>query len=576
MFTRQKPDLKNVIQVARKKKPADIVLKNCNVINVFSHEIYTSDVAIVGSIIAAVGDGYHGKMNIDLTGKCVCPGLIDGHLHVESSMSTIPEFARVVVPHGTTTIIIDPHEIANVMGMLGISYILKTSKYNPLNVYVMLPSCVPATPMETAGAELKAIDLFPMLQDRWILGLGEVMNFPGILECHDEILDKIKISEGRVIDGHAPGVLGPDLNAYIAAGMRSDHECTSPDEALQKLRLGMHIMLREGSTTKNLIDLLPLVNPDTISQCFFVTDDRDPIELMDHGHIDHMVRLAICNGVDPISAIKLATINTAKYFGLSHIGAIAPGYDADILVIDDLEHFSIESVFKNGQCVAQHGVPLYERFDHDKIQMRGSVNVKWIERDQFCIPPRGDRIRVIEIIPEQIVTRTSIYEHPKVQNNNIVSDTERDLLKFVVIERHYGSGQMGLGFIRGFGLKCGAIASTIAHDSHNIISVGVSDVDIYDAVVQLVRQQGGLAISEGNGCVDGLPLPIGGLMSDSPVSEIRLKLDHLIRKVQSMGCILTNPFMTLAFMALPVIPELKLTDKGLFDVSTFSFVDLFV
>jgi len=371
-------------------------------------------------------------------------------------------------------------------------------------------------------------------------------------------------------------VTGPDLNAYVAAGMKSDHECTTVDEAREKLRLGMHIMIREGSTTKNLAALLPLVNQDNISQCFFVTDDRDPIELLDHGHIDQMIRKAVKLGLDPISAIRMATINTARYFGLDRLGAIAPGYDADIVVLDDLEDFNISRVYKNGVCVGVDNNAVFELASHSNIMLRGSVNVKWIERDQFKLKATSDQCRAIELIPGQIVTRSILEKTPVDEAGFMVSDPERDLLKMVVIERHYGSGQMGIGLIRGFNLKKGAIAGTIAHDSHNIICVGVNDEDIYHACVQLVRQQGGLAIAVDGETVDSLPLPIAGLMANQSLQKTREKLENLVRISKELGSQLENPFMTLSFMALPVIPELKLTDKGLFDLSSFSFVDLFV
>ncbi len=576
MYSRQEMNMDKTIRVARKQCKADLVLKNVQLINVFSHEIYPTSIAVSEGMIAAVGDGYEGETEIDLNGKYVAPGFIDGHLHIESSMAPVQEFARTVVPHGTTTVIIDPHEIANVMGTTGITYMLKTSKYNPLNVYVMLPSCVPATPMETAGAELKALDLFPMLQDRWVLGLGEVMNFPGVLNREGDVLDKLKLSEGRIIDGHAPGVTGPDLNAYIAVGIKSDHECTNVEEAREKLRLGMHIMIREGSTTKNLAGLLPLVNQDNISQCFFVTDDRDPIELLELGHIDHMIRKAVSLGLDPISAIRMATINTAKYFGLKKVGAVAPGYDADLVVLDDLEKFKISQVYKNGECVGMDGKAVFEPASHSNIRLRGSVNVKWIEHEHLRIKATSNKFRVIDLVPGQIVTQSNVESDPKTEDGFLVSDPQRDLLKIVVIERHYGSGQMGIGVIRGFKLKKGAIASTIAHDSHNIICVGVNDADIYQACVQLVRQQGGLAIAVGGETVDSLPLPIAGLIANQSMEKTRSKLEDMVRISKELGSDLGNPFMTLSFMALPVIPKLKLTDKGLFDLSTFAFVDLFL
>jgi adenine deaminase len=576
MFVREQMDIERLIRVASKKEPADLVLKDIDLINVFSHEIYTCDIAVAEGSIAGLGQDYKGTESLNMKGKFACPGFIDGHLHVESSMVPIHEFARSVVPNGTTTIVIDPHEIANVMGMSGISYMLKSSKYNPLNVYIMLPSCVPATTQETSGADLKALDLFPILQDKWVLGLGEVMNYPGVLNCNQDVLDKIKIAQGKIIDGHAPGMTGPELNAYVAAGMRSDHECTTVEEAMEKLRLGMHIMIREGSTTKNLHDLLPLVTDDNRQQCIFVTDDRSPSELMDEGHIDHMIREAIEWGLDPISAIQMATINTANYFGLKNLGAVAPGNVADIVILDDLRTVSIDRVYKSGICVAENNTPIYSTVDHANIMMRGSVNVKWIEREHLQIEAVSDTYRVIDLVPDQIVTRCTFETNPKTKDGLFVSDPSRDILKLVVIERHYNSGQTGIGMIRGFGMKSGAMASTISHDSHNIIAVGVDDEEIYQAIVQLVRQQGGLAVADKGTVLDCLPLPIGGLMADRPIPEVRSNLDNILTCVRNLGSPMAHPFMTLSFMALPVIPELKLTDKGLFDTNVFSFVDLFV
>ncbi len=576
MFITETHDLERVITVAQKEEPADIVLKNARIVNVFSGEIYSSEVVIAEGLIAALGAGYQGTQELDMDGKIVCPGFIDGHMHLESSMVPVPEFSWNVVPHGTTAIVIDPHEIANIMGMTGISYILKTSKYNPVSVYVMLPSCVPATPMETAGAELKALDLFPLLQDKWVLGLGEVMNYPGVLACREDVMDKLKIASGRIIDGHAPGLLGDKLNAYVAAGIGSDHECTTVEEAMEKLRLGMYIMIREGSTTKNLADLLPLITEQTRHRCIFVTDDRNPAELMDQGHIDHMVRKSISLGLNPIWAIQCATINTANYFGLKHLGAIAPGRSADLIVLSDLETVQIDKVFKNGICVAENGNSIYKKHSYSEILMRSSVNVKWIEREQFQVKAESNQLRVIEIIPDQIVTKSRVVSDPKTRNGYLISDSSRDLLKMCVVERHYGSGNTGIGIVKGFGLKRGAIASSIAHDSHNIIAVGVDDEDIYQAVVQVVRQQGGLSLSIDGKIVENLPLPIGGLMADESLPAVRERLDSLVHKIHEIGCTLEHPFMTLSFMALPVIPELKLTDKGLFDSKSFAFTNLFV
>jgi adenine deaminase len=567
-------DLAKIIRVARGQVPSDLVLRNARIVNVFSAEIYRGNIAIWGGRIAGIGD-YRGKREIDLAGRYVLPGLIDGHMHVESAMVTVQEFARSVVPRGTTSVICDPHEIANVHGLEGIHYILNTAKYSPVNIYVMLSSCVPATEFETSGANLRGFDLYPLLREKWVLGLGEMMNYPGVLLEDEGLLDKISMTSNKRIDGHAPGLTGRDLNAYVAAGVTSDHESTSIREVIEKLRLGMYIMIREGSVTKNLRDLLPAVTSDNLSRCFFVTDDRHPKDLLEKGHIDHMVKVAVREGLDPVSAIRLATINTAQYFGLNDLGAIAPGYVADLVVVDSLKRFTVRTVFKSGKIVAEDGEMVVSRPRIPDVILRSSINIKWLAPEDFDIRAEGKRVRVINIIPDQITTRSTV-ERAKIENGMLVADAERDLLKIAVVERHQASDNIGLGVVRGFGLRKGAIASSVSHDSHNIVVVGTSSEDMMAAVVEISKMKGGLSVVRDGKLVAGLSLPIAGLMSDLTLPKVVEGLNEVRRAARRLGSGLDDPFMAMSFLALPVIPELKLTDRGLVDVNAFAFTKLFV
>lgn len=568
-------NLNDIIKAAKGDSQLDLILKNGNLVNVFSGEIYPTDIAIYDDYIIGIGQDYDAKEEIDLSGLYIMPGFIDGHVHIESSMVEVPQFARAVVPLGTTSVVADPHEIANIFGYEGIRYMMDASKYNPLNIFFMMPSCVPSTNLETAGSELRAFDIFPFLREKWVLGLGEMMNFPGVTAGDEDVLDKLKISTDKRIDGHAPGLTGKNLNAYIAAGINSDHECTSPEEANEKLRLGMYIMIREGTGTKNLRDLLKMVDKENLRRCMFVTDDRHPHDILEEGHINFMIRTTIEYGIDPISAIRMATINTAEYFGLRKLGGISPGNLADIVVVDDIEKFNIKKVFKNGKVVAENGKPIYEVPERPRASIRSSVNIKWLEGDEFVIPAKGNRCNVIGLIKDQIVTEKLI-EQPKINDGKVVSDPDRDLLRCFVLERHHASGRIGYGLVKGFGLTSGAIASTISHDSHNIVVVGVSNEDIKKAVIQLNKMGGGIVVTNKGDVIDALELPIGGLMSHLPLEFVNQKLKKLIVETQKLGSTLSDPFMQVSFLALPVIPKLKITDKGLVDVEEFKFVDLFI
>lgn len=567
--------LSDIIDTAAGRVPCDLILQNARVVNVYSCEIVATDVAILGDTIVGLGSGYKSKNKVDLHGMYLAPGFIDGHVHIESAMVEAPQFARAVVPLGTTSIVADPHEIANVLGYEGIRYMMDSSKYNPLNVFFMMSSCVPATTLETAGSELRAFDIFPFLREKWVLGLGEMMNYPGVLNNDKEVLDKLKISGEKRVDGHAPGLTGMELNAYIAAGVASDHECTSVEEAREKLRLGMYIMIREGSGSKNLLDLLPLITRENERFCFFCTDDRHPNDILEQGHINYMVKTALQNGLDPFIAIRMASYNTAEYFGLRKLGAIAPGKTADMVVFDNWQQFNIRQVYKNGVLVAKDGKAVYEVPAKPEYPVRSSVNIKWLEGDEFVIPAQGSRCRVIGIIPQQITTNALELECPQT-NGIVVSDPKRDILRLYVIERHRASGKIGKGLIKGFGLQRGAIASSIAHDSHNIIVTGVNDLDIFKAVTTINKMGGGIAIVNDGQVLEALELPIAGLMSNQPLEIVSVKTKALICAARSLGVTAEDPLMTLAFMALPVIPKLKLTDKGLVDVEKFQHVPLFL
>jgi adenine deaminase len=572
-------DLAQIVKVARGDAAADMVLRNGKLVNVYTGEIYETDVVIAGETVVALGPGYHAKGELDLAGRYIAPGFIDAHVHIESTMVTPPQFARAVVPRGTTSVVSDPHEIANVCGLAGIQYMLEASEGLPLTVYVNASSCVPATSMGTAGADLGAAQLATLLDYPRVLGLAEMMNFPGLILGDAGVLAKMETYAGRIVDGHSPGISGKWLNAYVAAGVGSDHECVTADEARERLRLGMYILIRESTGARNLVDLLPAVTPENSRRCCFCTDDRHPADLLDHGHIDDLVRLAVAEGLDPVTAIRMATLNTAEWFRLYDRGAVAPGRRADLVVFSDLQEIQAELVFSGGALVAQEGdlVGEWPTPQVDDAHVRDTVRVDWeaVDERTFEIPASGTRARVIGIVEDQVVTR-HLVEAIARDDGNAAADLERDILKMAVIERHKGTGNVGRGFIKGMGLRAGALAASVAHDHHNIVVVGADDRSMLTAARTVGEIGGGFAAANGDRVLVSLPLPIAGLMSDRSVETVRDALDKMIINSAALGTELHDPFMVMGFMALEVIPALKLTDQGLVDVEQFKRVDLFV
>ncbi len=562
--------LKNIIEVARGQAPADLLLKHARIINVFTGEVEKGNVALSGGRIAGVGEYYKAKEVIDLDGQYLSPAFINGHTHIESSLLDIDRYASVIIPHGTLGVISDLHEIANVLGISGIRYILDRARRLPFDFFLMAPSCVPSSHLESSGARLEAGDIKKLLRLKNCLGLGEVMNYPGIIEGNQDILAKITIASKKLIDGHAPSLRGEKLNAYLSAGIYSDHESTGLAEAKEKLSRGMFIMIREGSSEKNLETILPLVNDYNERRFFFVVDDRNPMDLVEDGDIDAVVRHSIAIGLSPIKAIQMATINPAEYFGLRKMGAIAPGYQANLIVISDLINVTIDKVFYKARLTAEHGM-MITNFGQAKNDIPPSMNIRPFPIEALRLKAKGESMLVIEIIPGQIVTR-KVIEKVKTDDGMVISDTENDLLKLVVVERHHSTGNIGLGMVRGFNLKKGALVSSIAHDAHNIIAVGTNDADIYQGIKEVERIGGGLAVVADGKIEASLALPVAGLLSREPAKEVAKKYTRLERVASIFGSTLTSPFSTLSFLALPVIPEIRLTDRGLVDVNAFKII----
>ena len=550
-----------------------------NLVNVYSGDISESYIGIKDGIIRYVGKRrIRAREEMDVGSKFILPAYIDGHVHIESSLVTPSRFAAAVIPHGTCCVVADPHEIANVCGVDGIKFMIEDSLRTPLKVYFMIPSCVPATNLETSGAKIGVNEIEELKENKWTLGLGEVMNFPGVIKGDEEVIAKIKACEGMIIDGHAPGLRGEDLCTYIAAGIMSDHESVTADEALEKLSLGMWIMIREGSSAKNLADLACIVSKGCPERVMLVTDDRHADDLLTEGHMDHVLRRAVEEGIDPVDAVRMVTIKPSEYFGLRRLGAVAPGKSADIVIVEDLKSFRADMVIINGSVVARRGEYLgrLESLPAEAAVKR-TVCVNELSPKAFKISYDGDeesvKVLVIKALPDQIVTEKMLCELP-VKNGEVLPSLEQDVLKICVVERHHGTGRIGKGFIHGFGLRSGALASTVAHDSHNIVVVGVNDDDISRAVNRIREINGGLVAVEDGAVKCELPLPIGGLMSNKGIKFIAERMRALNESAAEMGCSLKSPFMTLSFMALPVIPKLKITDMGLVDVESMRITAL--
>ena len=563
---RQLAAKQRIIAVAAGREKADLVLKNAKYLNVFSNEFLCGDIAVANGLIAGVGK-YDGKTEIDVSGKLVLPGFIDAHIHLESSMVTPAEFAKAVVAHGTTTVITDPHEIANVMGIDGVEYMIQASQNLPIDVHFMMPSCVPATEIDESGAELDCKDIDLYLDNKKVLGLAEMMNYVGVINGDKNVLSKIVTSQAhhKKIDGHAPELSGNDLNAYIAAGVYSDHECSTFENALEKLRKGQFIMIREGTAAHNLKALMPLLTQQYYARCMFATDDKHPSDLLYGGHIDYIVKQALKNGADPIVALKTATHHAARYFLLNNKGAIASGYLADIVVVDNLEDFNVETVFKRGKLV----------FDGEvKDFSAPTVDEKLAEKcfDTFhldSVTPSSFKVEgklgLIGLVGGELLTR-NLGTADKI-------DVENDILKIACIERHKGTNHIGVGYVKGYSLKSGAVATSVAHDSHNIITVGCNDDDIAVAVNAIRDSKGGIAVVENGKIKALLELPIAGLMSDEPLTTVNEKLENAKSSAYELGADKSiDPFMTLSFLSLPVIPSLRITTKGVFDVENWKML----
>lgn len=565
-------DTGRLVAVARGDLRADVLLTNARVVNVLNGEIETGNIAIFGDRIAGVGPYTRGKQIFDLNGGYVAPGFIDAHTHIESSMLHPAEYARAVVARGTTGVVTDLHEIANVSGAAGIKFVMEWARRLPLSFYLMVPSCVPATNLETSGANLNVEEIRKIVRWKSVIGLGEMMNYPGVVSGDAETLKKIEAAGDRPVDGHAPGLTGTALNAYIAAGIYSDHESTMLAEAAEKLAKGMYVMIREGSSEKNLAALLPLVTDKTWARCLFVVDDRSCSDLLRDGDIDAILREAIKAGLSPVRAIQMATINPARYLGLRTTGAIAPGYFADLVVLNDLEKVKAGMVFYRGKLVVQDGQSLFSPPPADREALTDTFHVKPVSlRSLQFLAERKER-PVIEVVPGQIITRR-IRPRVKLQGDLVISDVETDILKLAVVERHHATGNVGHGMVKGFGLKSGALASSVAHDSHNIVVVGASDADMVLAIQTVVKMKGGLAVTAGGKVLATLPLPVAGLLSLEPMEVVAKQFEEVEAKARELGCVLPAPFSTLSFLALPVIPELRVTDKGLVDVAAFKIID---
>ena len=571
----KREELKKLLNTAAGRVPADVVIKNCKIVNVFSGKIKEGNIAISDGQIAGIGD-YEGKEVVDAQGRYAVPGFIDSHIHIESSYVSPEEIGRLLVPHGGTTIIADPHEIVNVCGISGLDYMMEAAKGTALDIQYVLPSCVPATPFEHSGAVINAPEMEEPIKRDKILGLGEFMNFPGVIAADDMVVDKLMVAkeEGKIIDGHGPGIFGKDLNAYAAAGILADHECSTLEEMEDRLERGLYILMRQGSACHNLRDLIKGVTPENSRRCLLCSDDRQPKTILKEGHLDNHLRICVEEGLDPVTAIRMATLNAAECFNLKDRGAIAPGYRADIVLLDDLKDFHVDRVWVEGKLTAEDGKYLPEVKPYDISSVKGSVIVKDFSKAKFKMNLKSNKVNVIEILPGGVVTAKAVETIDLDENGEFIRNPEVDLVKVAVVERHQGTGNVACGFLKGYGIKEGAVALSVAHDSHNIIVVGVSDEEMEFAVNKLIEQEGGIVLVKNGEMIENMPMPIAGLMSDQSGEWVDKKLtsihDKAYEELGIHGSV--EPVMTLCFMSLAVIPEVKLTDMGLFDVTKFSFI----
>lgn len=571
----EKAELKKLIEVAGGKRKADLVVKNCKVVNVFSGKIVEGDIAISDKWIAGVGQ-YEGEQEMDANGMYAAPCYIDSHIHIESSYVSPEELGKLLVPHGTSTIIADPHEIVNVCGIKGLDYMMEAAKNTALDIQYMLPSCVPSTPFENAGAVINAPEMEePILRER-ILGLGEFMNSVGVINCDDGVLDKLMIAKkaGKLIDGHAPATFGKDLNAYSSARILADHECSTVEEMQDRIDNGMYVLLRQGSACHNLRTLLKGVTAENSRRCLLCSDDRQPKTILEEGHLDNHLKICVEEGIDAITAIRMATLNAAECFGLQDKGAIAPGYCADIVLLQDLVDFKAGQVILGGEVVAKDGVYLKEEEKYSIDSVKGSIVLKDFSADKFKMHLKSNHVNVIQILPGGVVTGKTTATVQLDEQGEFIYNPDEDIVKVAVVERHHATGNVACAFLKGYGIKAGAVAISIAHDSHNIIVAGTSDEEMEAAVLHLKEQEGGIVLVKDLKMIESMPMPIAGLMSEKSGEWVKDKLtaihDAARKELGIYGEV--DPVMTLCFMSLPVIPDLKLTDEGLFDVTKFCFI----
>ena len=571
-----KRTLSRMIDAAMHRIPADLVIYNCNIVDVYTGTVRKGSIAVTEGNIVGFGDDYRGQEEYDAKGAYAAPGLIDAHIHIESSYTSPEEFGRMVVPRGTTTVIADPHEIVNVYGLEGFNYMIRAAEKTELSVRYMIPSCVPATPFEDSGAIVNAFDMQWPMGDRHVPGLGEFMNYPGIINKSDEDLNKIMVAQNmhKVIDGHAPAVSGAELNAYAAAGIRTDHECTTTQEMIDRLERGMYVQMRDGSACHDLKYLIPAITPFNYKRCLLCSDDRQPKTILEDGHIDNHLRMLVKAGIDPVMSICMATLNCAECYKLEDRGALAPGKRADIVLFDNLEDFNAQAVFIEGKKVAEGGRYL-PSFDKAAIfSVRGSMHVKPFTVDQLKMHLTSDRVRAIEIVKDGVTTKAATVTVKRDEEGDFIFEPDKSVVKIAVLERHHNTGKIGLGFLKDYGIQRGAVALSVAHDSHNIICVGVSNEEMYTAINALIDQEGGFVLVENGEVIASLALPIAGLMSDLPGEEVAkgLKVLHDTAYERLGVSEDVEPVMTLCFMSLIVIPELKISTRGMFDVSRFDFV----